>query len=67
MKNTFSKQEKIHIIENTICWIVAFTMFSYGVGKIVQFSNAIEVKKTLPELTGMELMLAFYGYSLPFA
>ena len=67
MKITFSKKEIKNITENTICWIVAFTMFSYGVGKIVQFSNAIEVKKTLPELTGMELMWAFYGYSLPFA
>jgi len=67
MKITFSKQEKIDIIENTICWIVAFTMFVYDVGKIAQFNTAIEIEKTLPELTGIELMWAFYDYSLPFA
>jgi len=67
MKITFSKQEKIDIIENTISWIVVFMMCAYGVGKIVQFNGAIDVEKTLPELTGMELMWAFYGYSLPFA
>ena len=67
MKITFSKQEKIDILENTISWIIVFMMFVYGVGKIAQFNTAIEIEKTLPGLTGMELMWAFYGYSLPFA
>ena len=67
MKITFSKQEKIDILESTISWIIVFMMFVYGVGKIAQFNTAIEIEKTLPELTGMEIMWAFYGYSLPFA
>jgi len=66
MKFTFSKQEKIDILENTLSWIVVFMMCLYGFGKIVQFNGAIQVEKTLPELTGMELMWAFYGYSFPF-
>jgi hypothetical protein len=67
VKIQFSKQEKIDILENTIAWIVVFMMLVYGCGKINQFSGAISVAKTLPELTGMELMWAFYGYSLPYA
>tara|TARA_B100000809_G_scaffold3027_1_gene3367 strand:+ start:6824 stop:7423 length:600 start_codon:yes stop_codon:yes gene_type:complete len=67
MNITFSKQEKIDILENTISWIIVLMMLVYGVGKFMQFNGAIEVNKTLPELTGMELMWAFYGYSLPFS
>ncbi|PCI96426.1 MAG: hypothetical protein COB15_10095 [Flavobacteriales bacterium] len=63
----FTKKEKINLLENSISGIVFLMMFIYGFAKINQFSGAIEVEKTLPELTGMELMWAFYGYSHPLA
>ena len=67
MKIQFSKQEKIDITETASSWTVAFMMCVYGFSKIAQFNGAIQVEKSLPELTGMELMWAFYGYSLTFA
>ena len=67
MKIVFSKQEKIELVETALSWLVSFMMLIYGLGKIMQFNGAIEVEKTLPELTSMEIMWAFYGYSLPFA
>lgn len=42
-------------------------MFAYGVGKIIQFDGAFETNKKVSELTGQQLMWAFYGYSKPFA
>jgi hypothetical protein len=67
MKITFSKQEKLDLIETALSWLVIFMMSVYGFGKIMQFNGAIQIEKTLSELSGMELMWAFYGYSLPFA
>ena len=67
MKVLFSKQEKIEILETAISWLVVFMMLVYGTGKIMQFNGATAIEKTLPELTAMELMWAFYGYSFPFA
>lgn len=62
-----SKTEKFEIFENAISWIVVFAMFVYGAGKIMQFDGATAINKTISELTGMELMWAFYGYSKAFA
>ena len=42
-------------------------MFIYGGGKLIQFDGAAEIDKTVSELTGMELMWAFYSYSKSFA
>ena len=42
-------------------------MFIYGGGKLIQFDGAAEIDKSVSELTGMELMWAFYGYSKSFA
>ena len=42
-------------------------MFIYGGAKIVQFDGAFETNKRVSEMTGMQLMWAFYGYSKPFA
>ena len=42
-------------------------MFIYGGGKLIQFDGAAKIDKTVLELTGMELMWAFYGYSKSFA
>ena len=63
----FNKEDKIEIIENAISWIVVLAMFIYGGGKLIQFDGAIEIDKTVSELTGMELMWAFYSYSKSFA
>jgi hypothetical protein len=64
---TFDRKDKIEICENAITWIIVFAMLVYGVGKIVQFQGATEINKTVSQMTGMELMWAFYGYSRPFA
>lgn len=61
------KKDQIEIIENAFSWIVVLAMFVYGGAKLVQFDGAIAINKTISELTGMELMWAFYGYSKSFA
>jgi hypothetical protein len=61
-----TKKDNLEIIENAISWIVVIAMLIYGVGKIVQFEDAIDVDKTFAEMTGMELMWAFYSYSKPY-
>ncbi|WP_158728909.1 MULTISPECIES: hypothetical protein [unclassified Flavobacterium] len=63
----FDRNDKIEIFENAISWIVVFAMFVYGGAKIVQFDGAAEIDKTVSEMTGMELMWAFYGYSKAYA
>ena len=63
----FNKKDKIEILENAISWVVVLAMFIYGAGKLIQFDGANEIDKTISELTGMELMWAFYGYSKSFA
>lgn len=61
-----SKKDKIEILENAFSYIVIFAMFAYGAGKIVQFKNAVNITKTLADMTGMELMWAFYGHSFAY-
>lgn len=63
----FNKKDKIEIFENAISWVVVLAMFIYGGAKIIQFDGAAEIDKTVSEMTGMELMWAFYGYSKSFA
>jgi hypothetical protein len=63
----FTQKDKVEIIENAISWVVVFAMFVYGIGKVVQFRGATETGKMVSEMTGMELMWAFYGYSQAFA
>jgi hypothetical protein len=63
----FDKKDKLEIFENAISWIIVLAMFIYGGAKIIQFDGAAEIDKTVSELTGMELMWAFYGYSKSFA
>ena len=63
----FNKKDRIEILENAISWIVVLAMFIYGGGKLIQFDGAAEIDKSVSELTGMELMWAFYGYSKSFA
>lgn len=64
---TFTKKDKLDIFENAISWIVVFGMFIYGGAKIVQFNGAAGFDKSVADLTGMELMWAFYGYSKAYA
>lgn len=63
----FNKKDKIEIFENAISWIVIFGMIVYGGAKINQFDGAVEIDKTVSEMTGMQLMWAFYGYSKSYA
>lgn len=63
----FTREDSIEILENAISWIVVFALFIYGGGKLFQFEGAAAIEKTVSEMTGMELMWAFYGYSKPFA
>lgn len=63
----FDREDKIEIFENAITWIVVFAMFIYGGAKLVQFDGASEINKTVSDMTGMELMWAFYGYSKSYA
>ena len=63
---TISKEERIQIFENAISWVVVFAMFIYGAAKVIQFDGGSEVDKFVSDMTGMELMWAFYGYSKPF-
>jgi uncharacterized membrane protein len=63
----FNKKDKIDVFENAISWIVVFAMFVYGGAKTFQFEGAIDIQKNVSEMTGMELMWAFYGYSKPYA
>lgn len=63
----FSTKDKLEILENAITWIVTFAMFVYGTGKIVQFDGAVQIRKAVSQMTGMQLMWAFYGYSKAYA
>jgi hypothetical protein len=62
----FKKKDIIEILENAFTYIVVFAMFAYGIGKMVQFNDAVPINKTIAEMTGMQIMWAFYGYSKPF-
>ncbi len=67
MKIPFSKDDGKNILETGLSWVISLMMFVYGAAKIQQFRGAIKIDKPIPELSGMELMWAFYDYSLPFA
>jgi hypothetical protein len=62
----FTLEEKKDILENAISWVVVMAMMVYGLGKITQFGNLHQEGKTVSELSGMELMWAFYAYSKPY-
>ena len=62
-----TSKDKIEIFENAMSWIVVLAMLIYGAGKLIQFDSVAEIDIPVSELTGMELMWAFYGYSKSFA
>jgi uncharacterized membrane protein YphA (DoxX/SURF4 family) len=64
---TISKQDWHYVFELGLAITVAASMLLYGIGKPTQFSNTIILQKNVMDLTGMELMWAFYGYSKAYA
>lgn len=62
-----SKRLLIQVTENAFAYIVVMAVFAYGAGKIVQFNGAADTDLRVSEMTGMQLMWAFYGYSKSFA
>lgn len=62
----FIKKHKTEILENAFSYVVVLAMLVYGIGKIVQFNGAANIDLKISEMTGMQLMWAFYGYSKPF-
>lgn len=61
------KESLSKIIEISFVLVVASAMYIYGIGKYIQFDSQQEITKSVSELTGMELMWAFYGYSRTYA
>ncbi|WP_116109221.1 hypothetical protein [Lewinella sp. IMCC34191] len=59
--------ERRLIIENAFAYLAAFGMLVYGAGKWIQFEGASAKEVLVSEMTGMQLMWAFYGYSPAFA
>ncbi|MEL7222388.1 MAG: hypothetical protein AAGJ93_13785 [Bacteroidota bacterium] len=63
MRLKIATEEYEYILETTFAWLAAMGMLIYGVAKYVQFDGAAAVDTPVSELTGMQLMWAFYGYS----
>ena len=62
-----SKKELLgNVLETALSWLVALAMFIYGIAKPLQFSNMEPKQKIIAELSGMELMWSFYGYSISY-
>jgi len=62
-----SKEDIVEIFEDAISWIVVLALYIYGAAKLFQFNGAAATGKIINEMTGLELMWAFYGYSKSFA
>lgn len=62
-----SKKDYQDIIEHALSGIVVFAMFVYGGAKYWQFHEVNLIEKPVSELTGMQIMWVFYGYSKSFA
>jgi hypothetical protein len=60
------KADRQEILENALAYVVVFAMLVYGFGKYVQFGDLSKNHIPVSQLTGMQLMWAFYGYSKPF-
>ncbi|MFZ4545491.1 MAG: hypothetical protein ACOYOA_15665 [Saprospiraceae bacterium] len=61
------KEDFVKIAELSLVLVVSSAMYIYGLLKYFQFDNQSDITKSVSELTGMELMWAFYGYSKPYA
>jgi hypothetical protein len=51
------------IIETASALAVSISMIIYGAGKTLQFPDSTAIAEKVSELSGQELMWAFYGYS----
>lgn len=60
------KKDWQHVVELAMSWLVALAMFTYGIAKTIQFRNESYDSRPIGELSGMELMWAFYGHSQAF-
>lgn len=56
------KSKTAYLLYWTIIFVVSISMFIYGIAKPLQFGE-INGLTPLSELTGQQLMWAFYGYS----
>lgn len=54
------------IAEWALVFVVTLSMLAYGLGKYWQFGQLHDTNQTVSELSGMQLMWAFYGYSKTF-
>lgn len=54
------------LFDTVLTGYVSASMFIYGALKFMQFSGSDYSERTISELTGMELMWSFYGYSLTY-
>lgn len=59
--------ERRLILEDALAWLVVMAMFIYGLGKWMQFPDTSIHTTLVSDMSGMQLMWAFYGYSKPFA
>ncbi len=61
------RRQLLQVTENALAYLVAFAMLIYGAAKWLQFGDSSQNHTPVSQLTGMQLMWAFYGYSKPFA
>lgn len=67
MKLQINKEDCVLILEDAISWIIVLAMYVYGFAKLIQFGETSQNHLPVSQLTGMQLMWAFYGYSKSFA
>ena len=58
-----TSNDRRDILETALISLPVFGMFVYGGAKLLQFDDAAQLTTPVAELSGMELMWAFYGYS----
>jgi hypothetical protein len=61
------RKDKIEIFENAISWIEYLACLFMVAEKHYNLKGASAINKTVSEMTGMQLMWAFYGYSKSYA
>lgn len=61
------RTEVLQVLELSFVLVVTLAMLVYGLAKYVQFDNPSLITKSVSEMTGMELMWSFYGYSKTYA
>ncbi len=67
MRHSNTKEVLLRMLELALRWHVSLSMFVYGIAKTVQFGPTSDVATPVKDLTGQQLMWAFYGYSIGYA